>query len=149
MRCQRQCTMTTPTSGMMYLTIQELSARIKHDVHTIRNQLKHSVLLERAHSGNGAEQAIRGAAPEAAPCSSSAVGKGEAKLQIGSTRYSRDCKGARHSVPAARKKHPHKHIVIIKHKVFAGAADVQQDCKKQYSSSGGVKPIRQVPQRWV
>lgn len=41
--------MTTSTSGMTYLTTQELSARIKYDVRTIRNQLKDSVLLEGVH----------------------------------------------------------------------------------------------------
>lgn len=32
-----------------YLTTDELSARIKYDVRTIRNQLKDSVLLEGVH----------------------------------------------------------------------------------------------------
>lgn len=32
-----------------YLTTQELAARIKYDVRTIRNQLKDSVLLEGVH----------------------------------------------------------------------------------------------------
>ena len=32
-----------------YLTTDELSARIKYDVRTIRNQLKDSVLLEGIH----------------------------------------------------------------------------------------------------
>lgn len=32
-----------------YLTTQELAARIKYDVRTIRNQLKDSVLLEGIH----------------------------------------------------------------------------------------------------
>lgn len=34
---------------LTYLTTEELSARIKYDVRTIRNQLKDSVLLEGIH----------------------------------------------------------------------------------------------------
>ncbi len=35
--------------SLTYLTTDELSARIKYDVRTIRNQLKDSVLLEGIH----------------------------------------------------------------------------------------------------
>ncbi|MBK8972354.1 MAG: hypothetical protein IPM37_13760 [Hahellaceae bacterium] len=35
--------------SLTYLTTEELSARIKYDVRTIRNQLKDSVLLEGIH----------------------------------------------------------------------------------------------------
>lgn len=39
----------TEVSGTTYLTTDELSARIKYDVRTIRERLKDSVLLEGTH----------------------------------------------------------------------------------------------------
>lgn len=39
----------TASIALTYLTTEELSARIKYDVRTIRNSLKDSVLLEGVH----------------------------------------------------------------------------------------------------
>jgi hypothetical protein len=39
----------SPIMPQTYLTTEELSARIKYDQRTIRNQLKDSVLLEGVH----------------------------------------------------------------------------------------------------
>jgi hypothetical protein len=42
-------TTTAPTETCTYLTTEELAAKIKYDVRTIRDRLKDSVLLEGRH----------------------------------------------------------------------------------------------------